>query len=508
MITQPLGPGEALALRAADRFRQRFLPFQLDYEKEAFRAAGGTDAGQAVMAELRLRQSVSSRAAARALAEELGIDLEVMPTDEARAAVIEKVQREHSTLVAQVVEACRAYPVTAADEELAQRIAAQAPARMRADALASRERYLAELTTSLSGNPYAVAAVRASTSGTGEDPLESVTRDSWERCLAALAAPELGVPGKDSGLLCEHPAVQRGLQLVGAVSTATSDEIESHRPILRLTPSMEQAARRIAAEAERNLRLLFTTAFQESDPTRSPADTAAALETAMAKKNPSVWHASLSQVAAKEIGDPGNHPATLRAQELIPGLPTHYDRLISERAMSPIQAAHEYAEIMELHAALAVVEVPGLLGEIHPLPPNPPMAMKFAYLPVTHLGGHPALRSGQKRLWLMLSGAPEFLVCSDAAAKHEVARIECSKIHSLTVQGPESLQSRVTVPRLAAGGLLAFGFKKEHKRAYLVFGTHTGGDVIFEVPGKSRWELEAEVSPLLKWLEGKRVPAQ
>lgn len=47
---------------------------------------------------------------------------------------------------------------------------------------------------------------------------------------------------------------------------------------------------------------------------------------------------------------------------------------------------------------------------------------------------------------------------------------------------------------------------KEQKRAYLVFFTHTGGDVIFEIPGKSSWELRAELSPLLKWLSGAAQP--
>ena len=51
-------------------------------------------------------------------------------------------------------------------------------------------------------------------------------------------------------------------------------------------------------------------------------------------------------------------------------------------------------------------------------------------------------------------------------------------------------------------GLFAFAFKKEQKRAYLIFRTHTGSEVIFDVPGKSTWELQAELSPVLKWLGG------
>lgn len=121
-------------------------------------------------------------------------------------------------------------------------------------------------------------------------------------------------------------------------------------------------------------------------------------------------------------------------------------------------------------------------------------------LQVAHLGGHPGLSPGQKRLWLYLSGGLSAGVFSDPRIKHELAVLEWNKVSKLTVEGPDSLGARVTVPRLAAGGIFAFAFKKEQKRSYLVFSTDSGNDVIFEVHGKSIWDLRAALSPLLNWL--------
>jgi hypothetical protein len=143
---------------------------------------------------------------------------------------------------------------------------------------------------------------------------------------------------------------------------------------------------------------------------------------------------------------------------------------------------------------------PGLGGEFRPVPPDPPRPIDLTFR-VCHLGGHPGLRPGEKRLWLW-PGASAAIVFADPRCEREVAVLEYGKVRAMRVEGPDTVQSRVTIPRVAVGGLFAFAKKKQDKEAYLVFEPHVGGEVIFHVSGYTPWELRGALSPLLHWLDG------
>jgi hypothetical protein len=80
-----------------------------------------------------------------------------------------------------------------------------------------------------------------------------------------------------------------------------------------------------------------------------------------------------------------------------------------------------------------------------------------------------------------------------------VAELEWAKLQSLQVEGPDIPESRVTIPRVAAGGLFAWAFKKEKRRAFLCCGG-AFGEVVFEIPGLAGLELRAGISPVSRWL--------
>jgi hypothetical protein len=485
-----------LACRVVTRFREDMRSmWARTLDTEEFRAAGGTDAGLRVLADLQHRRSegdMGMEAAVTWTALELGAALDGLTQDE-RDAVRNQVKADHPALVARVVELDCEHPVTEEDEALAQRIAQRAPQQMFEEWVLSWRANDAKERTEFPGGP------RFDPEDMARKTVASSTKDMWASCLAKLAAQELGVPEGKSLYLLEHAAVERALHLVGMVSDATPEQIEQHRPQLSLSAAQEQAARRVALRAEEIRRQRAMERASDSE----------MVEILMQDKTPDIWHHLIYKAAAAELGisysdATHNHPVALRAQELIPGLPTSYDVSTSEQNLSPADAAKLYPP-PGYEPTPPAAKPPGLLGESHQFPPDPPLDMPSVGLPVTHLGGHPGLKPGEKPLWLDIYAGPAALVCADKRDEDALAVLEWDKVSGLEIEGPDAIQSRVTVPRLVAGGLFAFAFKKQQKRAYVVFSTYAGSDVFFEVSGADVWELRAALSPIVKWLAGSRA---
>jgi hypothetical protein len=69
------------------------------------------------------------------------------------------------------------------------------------------------------------------------------------------------------------------------------------------------------------------------------------------------------------------------------------------------------------------------------------------------------------------------------------------------VEAPEAVEQRVTLPRLAAGGVFALGFKKKFKRCYVVV-QHTGGlHSFFEIIGRSAMDTRVDLTGVMEWLQ-------
>lgn len=312
----PVGESDdALARRSAERLRD--LP--IGFDKSEFMALGGTEAGWTTMYQVQLQGKAKSAYGARAIATESGSYHDGMSVED-RQAVLDKVQAEQAELVERVVYLFSTRDA-AADEELAQRIAAAAPETIRTEVMAHHRETLERLAAQ-ADHPMIATMFRNRAGQVGDtDPLENVDRAQWERCLAGLAARELGIPSKYYFTVEEHPCVQRAMELVGAISTATDDEVEAHRPpAVKLASNDELLAQRLAAAGERVLREQAAEHAISSGST--PEEAAARAERwVSSKEDPGLWHSALLMSATNElkIFDPED-PIVLRAQELVPGL--------------------------------------------------------------------------------------------------------------------------------------------------------------------------------------------
>ncbi len=71
-------------------------------------------------------------------------------------------------------------------------------------------------------------------------------------------------------------------------------------------------------------------------------------------------------------------------------------------------------------------------------------------------------------------------------------------LSSIEIEGPKTVESRVTAPRAALFGLFSLGLKKTRKRSYLNLKT-TIGTRIFEVAEMTPWELRGYLTPVTDW---------
>jgi hypothetical protein len=94
----------------------------------------------------------------------------------------------------------------------------------------------------------------------------------------------------------------------------------------------------------------------------------------------------------------------------------------------------------------------------------------------------------------------------DEQRAESVARfLPLEEILGLSVEGPDEADKRVTAPRVAAVGILAWAFKKKAKRAYLTI--HLAStDLLFEVSGVSRYQLAGQLQTYVSALERWRLP--
>lgn len=74
------------------------------------------------------------------------------------------------------------------------------------------------------------------------------------------------------------------------------------------------------------------------------------------------------------------------------------------------------------------------------------------------------------------------------------------QIAEINVDGPDTIQKRVTVPRLLLLGLIAFAAKKNDSRSFISVQTVSRRVVLFQVPGTVP-EVRAAISPSLPVLE-------
>jgi len=75
---------------------------------------------------------------------------------------------------------------------------------------------------------------------------------------------------------------------------------------------------------------------------------------------------------------------------------------------------------------------------------------------------------------------------------------EWDEISVIEVEGPETVQKRVTASRLLLTGPLAFAMKKKTGDAYLFISFHDGREpVVLRFPKKSQPELKVIISPYL-----------
>jgi hypothetical protein len=311
---------------------------------------------------------------------------------------------------------------------------------------------------------------------------EDADLTSWQYHLERVA--------RENGLFPEDPAILQALQLV-------EQQRAGHVPAWRepdetpVSAEEEAAAHMIAALAPGELERQSRESFERL------AERAAAqgvrLTPPRANENHSaeMWESVISGMAMKDYGVPydrrHDHPIVVRAMHL-----TGAGELetLDEMTMRTAEATH---------AADAPLMPAGLPGQDVATRSNPPRGLENIELRVRHLGGHPAVSVGRDFYWLYCSARAAHLTPERMRPGLRDADIEWAKVRSLVIEGPDAVEQRVTIPRVALGGIFAFAKKKEQRRAYLVFAT-TVGEVILEVDGWTPMGLRGALSHLVHWV--------
>lgn len=108
-------------------------------------------------------------------------------------------------------------------------------------------------------------------------------------------------------------------------------------------------------------------------------------------------------------------------------------------------------------------------------------------MPMKYLGGHPAREKPTTATVTLDDDGVRARVLKD------FLNVPWSEISSVSVEGPDEVQKRVTVTRLLTTGIFAFALKKKSKTAYLTV-TTSDGEAIFETDKMTPQELRAKVS--------------
>jgi len=83
-----------------------------------------------------------------------------------------------------------------------------------------------------------------------------------------------------------------------------------------------------------------------------------------------------------------------------------------------------------------------------------------------------------------------------------------SEISAITIDGPETIESRVTVPRAVGLGLLSLAAKKKIVRSFITVERYQEEALLYEVTGLTPVELRAQLAPRLAWFEQHRPRLQ
>ena len=74
-------------------------------------------------------------------------------------------------------------------------------------------------------------------------------------------------------------------------------------------------------------------------------------------------------------------------------------------------------------------------------------------------------------------------------------------VDTVTVEAADNVKQRVTLPRVAAGGVFALGFKKTYDRSYVIVNATHGEEAIFEITGHDTMSTRAQLGPVTAWLQ-------
>jgi hypothetical protein len=128
------------------------------------------------------------------------------------------------------------------------------------------------------------------------------------------------------------------------------------------------------------------------------------------------------------------------------------------------------------------------------LPPGVPPLQPTITLPCQHLHPDGLFRKMQ------LQFTDRGVVCLDPRTSTPSFWMPWKAIGSVTIEAPDSVQQRATLPRLAVGGVFALGFKKRFERSYVIVHCSHGEEDFFEITGLSTMDVRARLSPMTAWL--------
>jgi hypothetical protein len=115
------------------------------------------------------------------------------------------------------------------------------------------------------------------------------------------------------------------------------------------------------------------------------------------------------------------------------------------------------------------------------------------YTHVDYSGGHPSLPDPTKGVVIVVDD--EGLHLKQFREKFVVP---WGAMTALEIEGPEQAEKRVTVTRLLATGIFAFGLKKNESSAYVNVECADGTSFGLAIPKHSAGQLEVELAPFLR----------
>jgi Short C-terminal domain len=119
-------------------------------------------------------------------------------------------------------------------------------------------------------------------------------------------------------------------------------------------------------------------------------------------------------------------------------------------------------------------------------------------LSVKYLGGYwsPGNRSGQRDVTVLIDAHGVHV----RSIRKDLLLIAWPNVVEIAVDGPATIEKRVTLTRFAVLGLGAFAFKKRGMQTAYITVYTPQGELFFESTGRqSAFDLRAKVSPWINW---------